>query len=83
MFYGYKISLCTLLIGTTDQIREKLLQHGGLQDLVGRAAGGSSAAAIAGTVHHGGMRHEAIDEGVAVYLQMLQPRPKSPPRFPD
>ena len=55
-----------------------MLQHPGLRQLVG--ADGSDAAAGGGGKRRGG---GVIDEGVQVYLQMLQPRAKSPPRFPD
>ena len=61
-----------------------MLQHPGLRQLVG--ADGSDAAAGGGGGGGGGGKRRGggvIDEGVQVYLQMLQPRAKSPPRFPD
>ena len=70
-----------LHLGTSDEIREKLLQHRGLQDLVGRASGDGRASDVRRTQTDG--KRVAIDEGVAAYLQMLKPRAKSPPRFPD
>lgn len=70
-------------VGTSAELREKLLQHRGLQDLVGRACGDNSITSGVKTSHGKDERRTTIDEGVAVYLQMLKPRAKSPPRFPD
>ena len=52
-----------------EEIRDKLMQHKGLRELV--------------SVDRVGKNGRKVDEGVAVYLQMLRPRTKSPPRFPD
>lgn len=64
------------MLGTTEEIREKLLQHRGLRDLVVGLGDGAAK-------RTSGERRGIVDEGVAVYLQMLKPRAKSPPRFPD